>query len=451
MTHRPLLLAARLIALALLGGCSGGKKGPPNVLLISIDTLRPDRLGCYGHERETSPTLDGLAKAGVLFTDVTAASPWTLPSHASILTGRYPSRHGVKDHVNHLRRGVPTLASVLRGKGYKTMAVVNSHNLSERYGLNRGFLAFEYLEEQLADGSIPSRGPEILEKARGWLEAERTGPFFLFLHFYDVHSDFTPGESYREKFVRPYDGTKDGAIDGTTEQLARIRNGVGEIDADGVRFLLDMYDAEIRELDDLLGEFLAWLAQQGLAENTLVAITSDHGEEFMEHGSLLHGRTYFQEVIRVPLLLCGPGVPADLRVATPAHQVDIAPTLLALAGADIPKGLDGLDLSAAWREGALLPQRLLFAEADHNNQEPDVGRMVRTAGQKLLYNRLTEAVQLYDLELDPGESADRAEVEPESAERLMESLRAFLSGEQEREMIDAPSEAVQESLKELGY
>ncbi len=443
----PHLLGRFLFPLALLAGCSREAAGPPNVLLISIDTLRPDRLGCYGHERETSPTLDGLAQAGVLFEDVTAASPWTLPSHASILTGRYPSRHGVKDHVNHLRRGVPTLASVLRGRGYTTMAVVNSHNLSERYGLNRGFLSFRYLEEQLADGSIPNRGAEILDQAREWLAAEREGPFFLFLHFYDVHTDFTPGAAYREQFVRPYEGP----IDGTTAQLARIRNGKEEIDADGVRYLFDLYDAEIRELDDRLAGFLAWLAEQGMAENTVVAITSDHGEEFMEHGSVLHGRTYYQEVIRVPLILQGPGVPAGERVTTPVHHVDVAPTLLALAGVSIPEGLDGLDLSATWRTGATLPPRTLFAEADHNNEEPDIGRMVRTPGQKLLFNRLTQAVQLFDLERDPLETADRATTEPEATQRLLETLRAFLSGELEREMIDAPSEDDRQRLEALGY
>jgi arylsulfatase A-like enzyme len=171
----------------------------------------------------------------------------------------------------------------------------------------------------------------------------------------------------------------------------------------------------------------------------------------MEHGSVLHGRTYYQEVIRIPLVVRGPGVPAGLRLAEPVHHVDVVPTLLALAGARIPDGLDGLDLSRLWREGASLPQRTLFAEADHNNEEPDIGRMVRTPRQKLLYDRLTKVVRLYDLELDPGETADRSESDAESAARLLESLRAFLAGEQEREVIDAPSEEVQKSLRELGY
>ncbi len=446
MSRRAAFLVSLPLLTALLGACSRKPAGPPNVLLISIDTLRPDRLGCYGHDRPTSPTLDELARTGVLYEDVTAASPWTLPSHASILTGRYPSRHGVKDHVNRLRRGVPTIASVLRGKGYSTKAVVNSHNLSERYGLDRGFLDFEYVHEQLDDGSIPNRGPEILAKARDWLEQDKR-PFFLFLHFYDVHTDFTPGERYREMFVRPYSGE----IDGSTGQLGLIRAAGTPIDADGVRFLFDLYDAEIRELDDLLGEFLVWLDERGLAENTIVAITSDHGEEFMEHGSLLHGRTYYQEVIRVPWILHGPGVPAGVRVATPVHHVDVAPTLLALAGVEIPKGLDGLDLSASWRSGGVIPERTLFSEADHNNSEADVGRLVRTPHMTLHYDRLTKAVQLYDLEQDPHELENLSEGDAQTRNRMLGSLRAFFLGEEEREMIEPPSAEVQESLKQLGY
>jgi arylsulfatase A-like enzyme len=436
-----------LLALVLLAACSPDAPRQPNVLLISIDTLRPDRLGSYGHERDTSPALDRIAREGVLFEDVSAASPWTLPSHASLFTGRYPSRHGVKNHTTRLRRGVPTLASVLRDAGYATKAVVNSHNLSERYGLNRGFQDFEYLPEQLEDRSIPNRGAEILAKARTWLEGHAQGPYFLFLHFYDVHTDLTPGAAYREQFVRPYEGE----IDGSTKQLDDIRRGLGTLDEAGLRYLFDLYDAEIRELDDRLAEFFAWLEERGLAEDTLIVLTSDHGEEFLEHGSVLHGRTYYQEIIRIPWVMKGPGIPPGTRVAAPVHHVDMAPTLLALAGVPAPAGLDGLDLSPVWRAGAALPERTLYAEADHNNAEPDIGRMARTPRLKLIYDRLNQRVQLFDLEADPLEQDDRALHDAGPRDELLERVRSFLAGEKEREEIAPPSAEVQEQLRQLGY
>ena len=354
----------------------------------------------------------------------------------------------MRDHITRLRRGVATIASVLRGQGYVTRAVVNSHNLSERYGLNRGFLDFLYVPEQEESKQITNQGAKVLEQARAWLEEESADPFFLFLHFYDVHTDFTPGEEYRKRYVRPYDGP----VDGTTHQLAQFRGERTQLSEDDVRFLFDMYDAEIRELDDRLGEFMSWLEERGLTENTIVVITSDHGEEFMEHGSVLHGRTYFQEVIRIPLILRGPGVPSGMRITEPVHLVDVAPTVFTLVeSTKMPVMLDGLDLSVLWREGGSLPERTLFSEADHNNLQPDVGRMARTAHRKLLYNTLTKETQLYDLERDPKEVADIATSDSEATARLLQILQEFLGGEEEREEIEPPSPEVMESLKQLGY
>ena len=192
------------LALSTLFGaaaCGGGdaEQGPPNVLLISIDTLRPDFLGCYGHERDTSPRLDALAARGTLFEDVSSAAPWTLPGHATILTGMYPSTHGAKDHTLVLSDATPTLATQLRDRGYHTMAIVNSHNIGEpAYGLTQGFAPedFRYVFE-MAEGKngrqfIANRGDEITALALQVLKERDDRPFFLFLHYYDVHTDFTP-------------------------------------------------------------------------------------------------------------------------------------------------------------------------------------------------------------------------------------------------------------------
>jgi arylsulfatase A-like enzyme len=438
-------VATALLALC-TAACSGGG-APPNVLLISIDTLRPDRLGCYGHSRDTSPTLDALAAEGVLFTDVTSASPWTLPSHTSLLTGLYPSRHGVRGHTHKLKASVPTLAGILGEHGYQTMAVVNSHNLSQRYGLGSGFESFEYILEYEPDGSIPNRGPKVIRRAKKLLEGRDERPFFLFLHFYDAHTDFTPDEEYVARFVRPYEGE----VDGSTKQLADLRANNLTLAEGDLRHLFDLYDAEIRQLDDLLGGFLRGLETKGVLENTFVVVTSDHGEEFMEHGSYLHGRTHYDEVIRIPLLVSGPGLPGGRRVDTRAHLVDVAPTILNLVGAELPT-VNGIDLTPfCLNTGAPEPERLLFSEADHNNDKPNIRRMIRRANHKLIYDRMVDQYELFDLAADPGETRDLTSSDAELAEYLMTELRRFMSKSADGDEIGMPSEDVQKALRELGY
>ena len=452
---------AAALALCLLAACGAGSEGDrpstpsgdarPNLLLISIDTLRPDRLGCYGHDRPTSPTLDRLAAEGLLFEDVTAASPWTLPSHASMLTGLYPSHHGVKQHTLKLPESIPSLAEVLSDAGYQTLAVVNSHNVSERYGLSRGFDRFQYVGETADDGQIPNMGPVVLKAAERMLSKRDGRPFFLFLHLYDVHTDFVVRPPYRRQFVRPYEGARDGS----TGQLVEIRRRGGSLSEEDVRFLFDLYDAEIRQLDDLLGVFFGKLYAEGLFESTVIAVTSDHGEEFFEHGSVLHGRTYYQEIVAIPWLLRVPGLAPELagrRIAAPVHLVDVAPTLLGLVGVRPERPMDGIDLSALVLGGDQeLPDRLLFSEGDHLNSEPDIRRMVRTPRYKLLYDRLTERAELFDLERDPLELEDRLGAEPELGRTMLERLEAFMAGEAEADTIEAPDAETLRQLEQLGY
>ncbi len=450
ITQIPWIVFLLLLPAAIGAGC-GPDRPRTNVILISIDTLRPDRLGCYGYARDTSPRLDKIAAEGVLFEDVTSACPWTLPAHATMLTGLYPSRHGVKNHENHLPDGIPTLATRLAGEGYATMAVVNSHNFDERYGLQQGFERYEYLSEWPTDGAkshILNRGKEIAALAREWLENRDDRPFFFFLHFFDVHSDYRPEQAYRDMFAGQYSGP----VDGSTGMMVALRSRnitLGEADR---RHLNDLYDAEIRQFDDILSGLVEFIDASGLGEDTLLVITADHGEEFFEHGSVLHGRTFYQEVIAVPLIVRGPGVPSGVRVGEPVASIDVAPTILASVGVSGSDAMDGLDLSRFWSLGADAPaDRLLFAEADHMNAEPDMYRMVRRNQYKLCFDRISKEVTLFDLSRDPGEINDLSSQSPREVGALREQVEAFMADEVKGDYIGKPSDEDMERLRKIGY
>ncbi len=451
-------------ALVLLLGCAGCSDGAPqnNVILISVDTLRPDFLGCYGYERNVSPAIDALAERGTIFRDVTTASPWTMPSHASMLTGLYPTTHGVFGHEQALESD--TLAMWLSAAGYQTMAVVNSHNIGfEPYKILRGFdkdtrhweFEVELFEDGTTGSDIHNSGVPILKRAIAYLEGrEPDKPFFLFLHFYDVHTDFTPDPEWEEEFVTPYTGTK--ASYKTTE-LVKVRGQKIQLDEPDIRYLEEMYDAEIRTFDTKLAPFFDYLDASGLADTTVVAITSDHGEEYFEHGSVLHGRTHYQELVRIPLILRGPGVPAGSIIETPVHLVDVAPTLMRLAGVGVPEGLDGLDVSRAWSDPAALPSpRFLYSEADHNNvidgfTHNNIRNTVRLGNHTLHLDKMTGKKELYDLATDPGEHHNIIDQEPELADLMFTRLLDFMNHKGAATEIGPSSAETLELLQKLGY
>jgi arylsulfatase A-like enzyme len=432
----------------LLGACSQNEPddaAPRSVILISIDTLRPDHLGLYGYDRPTSPTLDRLGQTGVVFEDVTSPAPWTLPAHGSLLTGLYPSRHGLKSHERYLPSHIPTLASLLSGEGWVTAAVVNSYNLSPNFGLDRGFQFYLYVEET-ADQIEPTSA--VTDQAMSWLSETRDRPFFLFMHYYDVHTDYRSLPRYEQDFVTPYEGIADG----TTSQLIDFREGRVALGKQDAPHLVDLYDAGIRQMDDELERFFSFLKENSIWDRCLVIVTSDHGEEFFERGDFLHGRTQFQEVIRVPLVIRGPRISGPKRISTPVSLVDIVPTVLSSAGLTPPVDIDGIDLSTFWKRDETGPDpRFLFGEADHNNEELDITRSVRFQNFKLHYNRLTQVRALYDLQRDPGERTDVQSGHPAEAENLMSALRIFM----EAEGIEAPTRVLSpeevEKLRSLGY
>lgn len=441
---RPALLATLVLACAQAEDVPAPEApvppGPQNLLLISIDTLRADRVGAYGYERPTTPNLDRVAAEGVVFEQAWSQSPWTLPSHASLLTGLYTRAHGLRDDDHRLGREIPVLAELLVEAGYRTAAFVNTPYLSPRTGLLRGFERYEQLER--FDASVPA--------ALDFLRSEDPRPFFLLLHTMDVHSPYLPGEDQRRRFVRPYDGE----LDGRTSTLLRVRRGFLKPEAVDLRHLNDLYDAVIHEMDQRLAPLLAFLDESGLAATTLLIITSDHGEEFLEHGDVLHGRTVYEEMLRVPLLVRGPGVPRGLRVGAPTALVDVMPTMLRAAGVAPPPDLDGRDLRLRWRAPEHFLEAPVFAEVDPRSLSRKPARSltaVRVGTLKLIHDRELNTSELFDLSSDPDERLDRAAARPEDARQLRELVLDHLRAEGARPEARELTAEQRRQLEELGY
>ncbi len=303
-------------------------KVPANIVMISLDTLAAGHLPTYGYRHATAPFLDGvLARDGTVFEHFVAAATTTPQSHMSMFTGVQPCEHGLTTGMEKVRPGFVTLAEVLRAAGYETGAVTEDGWLGYQHGFGHGFDF--YAENKSADVMAPDGQIDVtLAKARAWIERNEDKPFFLFLHTFQVHGPFTPPKEYTGLFLEHR-----GAV--VNEDSPReLREDVA-------------YDQEIRYTDDQLKGLFEFLRARGLLENTIVVVTADHGEEFLEHGEYGHGRNLFEEVTHVPLVLWGPGrVPRGQRIASTAGHIDLMPTLLALAGVEAPAQAQGRDLLA---------------------------------------------------------------------------------------------------------
>jgi arylsulfatase A-like enzyme len=369
-------------ALALLcaAGIEGGKwwmerralaalptaaSGAPNVLVIIVDTLRADHLSAYGYERATSPRIDAVAREGVLFEAAIATSSWTLPSHVALVTGRYP-------YENHPERGAldpaaPTVAEVFRDRGYRTAAFsANTFFFSSHIGFGRGFLRFEdffhswadraartlygrkiaqYVLRRLGYEDIPGRklAADVTDAALRWMGSDQR-PFLAYLNYFDAHDPYLPPQPWRNKFsARPNPG---GILN------SFLLRYYPEMSAEQLQDEIAAYDGAIAYVDDQIGRLLDELDRRGLAHNTIVVITSDHGEMLGEHGLHLHRNCLYREAIHVPLIVRWPGgVPAGLRVAQPVSIASIPATVAELAGAKAELLLPGPSLAALWQPG----------------------------------------------------------------------------------------------------
>lgn len=284
-------------------------------------------------------------------------------------------------------------------------------------------------------------------KRRSGFRGPRRSPFFLFLHVYDVHSDYRARPPFNRPFRRPYRGP----YDGSTDQLIEVQNDGRAIGPRDGRQLIDLYDGGIRQTDFVLSRFLEAARRAGALENTVLIITSDHGEEFLEHGSVLHGSSMHEELLRVPLIVKGPGVRAGTRIAEPVSIIDIAPTALSLLGVPPPDGFDGIDLSNGLRGGTVPGDRRLFAEADHRSEGAGQLQAVRAGRYKLHRDESDGSLRLFDLATDPGERTDIAREHPERVEALAADLRELTAGAVSSPRAQALSPVEIERLQSLGY
>ena len=337
------------LLLALAAGCADrpDRSARPNVLVILIDALRADHLGCYGYERDTSPQIDALARESLVFVNSHAQSPWTKPSVPTLFTSLYPIQHGVYEGETKRSDGAlesdilgeqfTTLAEVFRDAGYQTAAFVNNAHLAASQGFAQGFEIYEHSNfggDQINQGALhflDDRGPE---------------PFFLYLHYLDAHWPFQPGSDFEHRFPGADRGGLFSRSDwkGLRKHINKASIALAQED---VKQLIALHDGALAELDAKIGELMDQLRRRGLLEDTIVLLTSDHGEELMDHGQVGHGGTLFEEVIRIPMMIRLPGGTPAGDVTESARLVDVYPTLLTQAGIEPSAGLEGRDLLQA--------------------------------------------------------------------------------------------------------
>jgi arylsulfatase A-like enzyme len=407
---------------------------PPNIVLAVIDTLRADRLPSYGYTRETAPRLAKLAAEGVLFERVIAASSWTKTSMASLLTSLDPNRHGVRRGTDVLPETLATLAEALREGGYRTVGINANPWLVDRYGFDRGFDVYE--------SAIWSDARALNERA---LERASEGPepLFLYLHYMDVHAPYTPEAAWFDEAPLALPGGE-RLPDAELERLYRKEG----FDAPGVALRVQrLYDAEIRATDAALGDLLDGLEERGLLANAVVAVTSDHGEGFREHGTTEHGWNFYPEVYAVPLLIRAPGrMPAGERISAQVRSIDLAPSLLELAGLPVPPGFQGQSLLSP--DGAPLRDRIAIGAIGQNDYLPDRDYVAVVSPDRLyIRERRSGEVELYDLRSDPGAQHDLGADHPE-AKRLAELVPTEQAPVPKQVPIDPEAH---ERLRELGY
>ena len=428
------------IVILLLAGCHSGpptaqsapdqipRLRPLNVVVVTVDTLRPDHLRCYGYPNIETPALDGLAQRGVLFENAVAQTPLTPPSHASIFTGQNPNVHKVRNTGGFvLQSSAHPLARILREQGWDTAAFIGSAVLKKLFGLNNGFSVYDDEMPRPGKRNEFREDPErkasvVVDHAIDWLHKRSSDkPYFLWVHLYDPHIPYRPPEEFARKYKgRPYDGE----IAYADQQIARL------------------FDA---------------VAEKSPAEKTVTAVLSDHGESLGEHGEHTHGVFIYDSTLRIPFLMAGPGIPAGLRVKQQARTIDFLPTLLEVMGGRAPGYVQGLSLAPAF-SGKTVATDVSYAETLYPKMNMNWSELRAIRTNRWKYIRAPRP-ELYDLTSDPGETNNVIQQHGPEAQTFEAQLKNIISpgpngtGKAGTEKVDTAmlDERVMDQLKSLGY
>jgi len=415
---------------------------PPNIILISLDALRADHLSSHGYHRHTTPFLDRLAAEGTRFSHATVNTHGTPTSHTTMFSSLYQETHSVgmealshSDKAPLIPAEIELLPEILRREGWTTVGVTGGAWMSSAYGFSRGFDHFSDQTEDAAEGTAL-----LFDTITTALTSGR--PVFAFFHTYEVHSPYRPPEDYVDLF-----GEFESKIRPTWPSLRRFNQRAGKwLDPADLDFLVSQYDGEIRYTDDCLRELFRQLAEIGFLDNAIVLITADHGEEFGDHGGLLHRDTLFDELVRIPFILWGRNVPAGVVEPALVSTIDIAPTLLAATGGETPPAMEGRNV--------LTPDTTPWADQRVYAQYGTRNYSVRTPRFKLIRNHKNQR-WLFDLQQDPSERRNLASAQPELTAELEAELEAWRQARPRLEEAAAASTeidpATEERLRTLGY
>lgn len=414
----------------------------PNVLLVVLDTTRADSLSCYGHPQATTPAIDAVATQGTLYRNAYATSFWTLPSHASILTGLYPTEAGATSETNHLPEQAVTLAEQLASAGYRTGAVIRNAWITTERGFSQGF--GDFIEAWRGEGDRPDIEGETaaVDSATEWIDARVVGdsqPFFLFVNLNIAHLPYTPPEEVWHRFAPAT------APSERVEFLRSISGGWGHLagklhlDETDLEILRSLYVGEVAVADSLVARLIDSLDSHDILDDTLVIITSDHGENLGEHGLIDHVLSMYDTTVRVPLVIRYPGRFAPGSVVDDlASLVDLTPTILEICGATDPSivsrslGAPTANLRhAVYAENGrpvngLRALRRHFPNFDTASVDHPL-RMLRLGRDKLIW-KVGASAELYDIETDPSELVDRSSAETDIRNRLLDDLRGWATG-----------------------